>query len=65
MVAKVQGYVKGYRLKQSVQFEHYTDAAPLIAPDLGWNGRGLKVTVFLEVEGAAHYCRPMPATSTS
>jgi acetaldehyde dehydrogenase len=55
MVAKVQGYVKGYRLKQSVQFEHYTDAAPLIAPDLGWNGRGLKVTVFLEVEGAAHY----------
>ena len=55
MVAKVQGYVKGYRLKQSVQFEHYTAAAPLIAPDLGWHGRGLKVTVFLEVEGAAHY----------
>ncbi len=55
MVARVQGYVRGYRLKQAVQFERYSDRDPLVAPDLGWNGRGLKVSVFLEVEGAAHY----------
>ncbi len=55
MVAKVQGYVRGYRLKQAVQFERYTDRDPLFAPDLGWNGNGLKVSAFLEVEGAAHY----------
>lgn len=55
MVANVQDYVKGYRLKQAVQYERYTDYEPLVAPDLGWSGAGLKVTVFLEVEGAAHY----------
>jgi acetaldehyde dehydrogenase len=55
MVGRVQGYVHGYRLKQAVQFERYTDRDPLVAPDLGWNGPGLKVSVFLEVEGAAHY----------
>jgi acetaldehyde dehydrogenase len=55
MVAKVQDYVAGYRLKQTVQFERYSDLDPLVAPDLGWHGAGLKVTVFLEVEGAAHY----------
>lgn len=55
MVERVQEYVKGYRLKQSVQFEAFTDDDPLVAPDLGWRGRGLKVGVFLEVEGAAHY----------
>ena len=55
MVGRVQGYVRGYRLKQAVQFERYTDRDPLVAPDLGWSGAGLKVSVFLEVEGAAHY----------
>ncbi|HEX5365377.1 MAG TPA: acetaldehyde dehydrogenase (acetylating) [Acidimicrobiales bacterium] len=55
MVAKVQGYVRGYRLKQPVQFERFTADDPLVAPDIGWSGPGLKVSVFLEVEGAAHY----------
>ncbi len=55
MVARVQEYVPGYRLKQDVQFEIYSDDDPLIAPDLEWRGRGIKVSVLLEVEGAAHY----------
>jgi acetaldehyde dehydrogenase len=55
MVSEVQQYVSGYRLKQQVQFERFTERDPLVAPDLGWRGAGLKVTVFLEVEGAAHY----------
>jgi acetaldehyde dehydrogenase len=38
-----------------VQYERYTVGHPLSSPDLGWRGAGLKVTVFLEVEGAAHY----------
>jgi acetaldehyde dehydrogenase len=49
MVADVQTYVPGYRLKQAVQFE---DVAANPANNLP---AGLKVTVFIEVEGAAHY----------
>jgi acetaldehyde dehydrogenase len=41
MAADVRAYVPGYRLKQAVQFEEVT--------------QGLKVTVFLEIEGAGHY----------
>ncbi|MDQ7904905.1 acetaldehyde dehydrogenase (acetylating) [Phytohabitans sp. ZYX-F-186] len=41
MVAGVQQYVPGYRLKQDVQFASTVD--------------GLQVTVFLEVSGAGHY----------
>ena len=54
MVATVQTYVPGYRLKQRVQFEHFTPDAPLVIPETGkfW---GTRVTVFLEIEGAAHY----------
>ncbi|WP_095158447.1 acetaldehyde dehydrogenase (acetylating) [Pseudomonas sp. Irchel 3E13] len=52
MVERVQGYVPGYRLKQAVQFEDLE--APVNVPGLGWR-QGLKVSVFLEVEGAAHY----------
>lgn len=55
MVARVQSYVPGYRLKQRVQFEHYGDNNRLFIPDLGQSFSGLKVSVFLEVEGAAHY----------
>lgn len=55
MVAKVQGYVRGYRLKQPVQFERFSDRDPLVAPQIDWDGPGLKVSVLLEVEGAAHY----------
>lgn len=55
MVAQVQKYVPGYRLKQKVQFEHIGSNRPLRIPEMGGEFTGLKVTVFLEVEGAAHY----------
>jgi acetaldehyde dehydrogenase len=55
MVADVQTYVPGYRLKQAVQFEHVGSNHPLHIPDMDGDFTGLKVTVFLEVEGAAHY----------
>ena len=51
MAAAVQGYVPGYRLKQKVQFETVHD---LKIPGQGVFS-GLKTSVFLEVEGAAHY----------
>jgi acetaldehyde dehydrogenase len=57
MVAKVSGYVPGYRLKQDVQFTRLDDAESIKTLTGGVEkGPGLwKVTVFLEVEGAAHY----------
>jgi len=55
MVAEVQTYVPGYRLKQAVQFERITDNERLLIPEMGDAFAGLKVSVFLEVEGAAHY----------
>lgn len=55
MVAEVRSYVPGYRLKQAVQFEHVGSNRPLHIPEMGGSFTGLKVTVFLEVEGAAHY----------
>jgi acetaldehyde dehydrogenase len=54
MVADVQKYVPGYRLKQKVQFENIGDNMPVRIPGIGAVS-GLKTTVFLEVEGAAHY----------
>jgi acetaldehyde dehydrogenase len=56
MVAAVAAYVPGYRLKQRVQF---TDLASsentyTLNPDLEPADR-TQVSVFLEVEGAAHY----------
>jgi len=53
-VEEVQGYVPGYRLKQEVQFERIGDNTPLKIPGFG-EFVGLKTSVFLEVEGAAHY----------
>jgi acetaldehyde dehydrogenase len=59
MVAEVQTYVPGYRLKQAVQFEAIGSNQPLHIPEMAETGKtdftGLKVSVFLEVEGAAHY----------
>jgi len=55
MVAEVQAYVPGYRLKQAVQFEHIGSNRPLHIPEMDGSFSGIKVSVFLEVEGAAHY----------
>jgi len=55
MVKEVQTYVPGYRLKQAVQFEHVGDNQPLYIPEMDEAFTGLKVTILLEVEGAAHY----------
>ncbi len=54
MVAGVQAYVPGYRLKQKVQFEHFGADNPIRIPGVGLFS-GLKAITFLEVEGAAHY----------
>ncbi|WP_440995080.1 acetaldehyde dehydrogenase (acetylating) [Arhodomonas sp. SL1] len=54
MVERVASYVPGYRLKQQVQFERFDDTRPLNVPGLG-KVTGLKTSIFLEVEGAAHY----------
>ena len=54
MVTKVQAYVPGYRLKQKVQFERFGSNNPVAIPGVG-TFEGLKTSVFLEVEGAAHY----------
>jgi acetaldehyde dehydrogenase len=54
MVAAVQRYVPGYRLKQQVQFERIPVGEPILLPGIG-RFSGLKTSIFLEVEGAAHY----------
>ena len=47
MVEEVRSYVPGYRLKQPVQFEGVTSPR-----------KGLKTSIFLEIEGAGHYLPP-------
>jgi acetaldehyde dehydrogenase len=54
MVSRVNAYVPGYRLKQQVQFERFGSNDPVHIPGLG-SFEGIKTSVFLEVEGAAHY----------
>jgi acetaldehyde dehydrogenase len=51
MAEAVRQYVPGYRLKQACQFERVRG---LHIPGLG-RFDGLKTTIFVEVEGAAHY----------
>jgi acetaldehyde dehydrogenase len=56
MIEDVSAYVPGYRLKQQVQFMHIDEDEPvqtLLSPDSP--RPTTKVSVFLEVEGAAHY----------
>lgn len=54
MADKVAAYVPGYRLKQAVQFEVFDRDHPLYIPETG-KFIGTRVTVMLEVAGAAHY----------
>jgi len=56
MVADVSAYVPGYRLKQQVQFRDLDadETTRTLNPDLEPDLR-TQVSVFLEVEGAAHY----------
>jgi acetaldehyde dehydrogenase len=54
MVDKVNAYVPGYRLKQRIQFETFSADKPLYIPETG-KFIGTRVTVMLEVTGAAHY----------
>lgn len=54
MAQEVQAYVPGYRLKQQVQFEVIPEDKPVYLPGTG-TFSGLKTSIFLEVEGAAHY----------
>ncbi|MFJ3889872.1 acetaldehyde dehydrogenase (acetylating) [Streptomyces rubrogriseus] len=57
MERAVQEYVPGYRLKQDVQFDRVPTEDPQrrLLPSGERNGTAWKVSVFLEVEGAAHY----------
>jgi acetaldehyde dehydrogenase len=55
MAADVQAYVPGYRLKQKVQFDRIEADSPIRIPGVGARMHGLKTSIFLEVEGAAHY----------
>jgi acetaldehyde dehydrogenase len=58
MVAAVAEYVPGYRLKQEVQFTAIAPEDPvhtLLGKGVGEVTVSHKVSVFLEVEGAAHY----------
>jgi acetaldehyde dehydrogenase len=55
MAADVQSYVPGYRLKQRVQFDRIEADRPIRIPGVGERLSGLKTSIFLEVEGAAHY----------
>jgi acetaldehyde dehydrogenase len=54
MVADVAAYVPGYRLKQDVQFSRVPADAP-VHTLAGAASVSHQVSVFLEVEGAAHY----------
>jgi len=56
MVERVSSYVPGYRLKQQVQFTTVAPDEPnyTLMPHDASTAR-TRVSVFLEIEGAAHY----------
>jgi acetaldehyde dehydrogenase len=54
MVDEVRDYVSGYRLKQEVQFDRIGAGNAMILHGAGVF-TGIKTSVFLEVEGSAHY----------
>jgi acetaldehyde dehydrogenase len=54
MVDRVSTYVPGYRLKQRIQFETFSVANPLYIAETG-KFTGTRVTVLLEIAGAADY----------
>jgi acetaldehyde dehydrogenase len=54
MVSKVREYVPGYRLKQPVQFDQVGASRPVSIPGMG-EFRGIKTSIYLEIEGAGHY----------
>ena len=54
MAEKVREYVPGYRLKQEVQFERFSNSKPLDIPGRG-KFSGIKTAIYLEVEGAGDY----------
>jgi acetaldehyde dehydrogenase len=54
MVGEVQSYVRGYRLKQKIVFDRVGRDAALTIPGYG-KFRGVKTSVFLEIEGSADY----------
>ena len=54
MISQVNEYVPGYRLKQKIQFERFGSNNAVNIPGIG-SFEGIKTSVFLEVEGAAHY----------
>jgi acetaldehyde dehydrogenase len=54
MVDSVSTYTPGYRLKQRIQFETFSATNPLYIPETG-KFAGTRVTVLLEVAGAADY----------
>jgi acetaldehyde dehydrogenase len=60
MVEAVREFVPGYRLKQEVQFERVDENQGPRIPETRDLANAVKVSVFLEVEGAAHY---LPAYS--
>lgn len=55
MAQRVAQYVPGYRLKQQVQFRDEGPEVATLIPTGHGSGAYTRVTVFLEVEGAAHY----------
>ena len=55
MVDEVASYVPGFRLKQDVQFAELAGDTAFRRPGTYELISGMKVSVYLEVEGAAHY----------